>query len=40
MLQLLDSWSARSSECRSLHCLLGSLKLELDSALHNVQKML
>ncbi len=40
ILQLLDLWSDRTWECRSLHCLLVPLKLELDDALSDIQKML
>ncbi|MGD7165496.1 DUF1484 family protein, partial [Ralstonia solanacearum] len=40
ILQLLDLWSDRAWECRCLHCLLVPLKLELDDALSDIQKML
>ncbi|QCX49967.1 DUF1484 domain-containing protein [Ralstonia pseudosolanacearum] len=40
ILQLLDVWSDRAWECRCLHCLLVPLKLELDDALSDIQKML
>ncbi|MCQ4682466.1 DUF1484 domain-containing protein [Ralstonia pseudosolanacearum] len=40
ILQLLDLWSDRAWECRCLHCLLVPLKLELDEALSDIQKML
>ena len=40
ILQLLDVWSDRAWECRCLHCLLLPLKLELDGALSDIQKML
>ncbi|MDO3624469.1 DUF1484 domain-containing protein [Ralstonia pseudosolanacearum] len=40
ILQLLDVWSDRSWECRCLHCLLAPLKLELDGALNDAQRML
>ncbi|MHA6911780.1 DUF1484 domain-containing protein [Ralstonia pseudosolanacearum] len=40
ILQLLDVWSDRAWECRCLHCLLAPLKLELDDALNDIQKML
>ncbi|MHA6879180.1 DUF1484 domain-containing protein [Ralstonia pseudosolanacearum] len=40
ILQLLDVWSDRAWECRCLHCLLVPLKLELDDALNDIQKML
>ncbi|XAQ41663.1 DUF1484 domain-containing protein [Ralstonia solanacearum] len=40
ILQLLDLWSDRAWECRCLHCLLAPLKLELDDALSDIQKML
>ncbi|WP_057392092.1 DUF1484 domain-containing protein [Ralstonia solanacearum] len=40
ILQLLDLWSDRAWECRCLHCLLAPLKLELDGALNDVQRML
>ncbi|MFV8671056.1 DUF1484 domain-containing protein [Ralstonia pseudosolanacearum] len=40
ILQLLDLWSDRAWECRCLHCLLVPLKLELDDALNDVQRML
>ncbi|MHA6911519.1 DUF1484 domain-containing protein, partial [Ralstonia pseudosolanacearum] len=40
ILQLLDVWSDRAWECRCLHCLLAPLKLELDDALSDIQKML
>ncbi len=40
ILQLLEVWSDRAWECRSLHCLLMPLKLELDDALSDIQKML
>nr|CUV15749.1 conserved protein of unknown function [Ralstonia solanacearum] len=37
---MLDVWSDRAWECRCLHCLLLPLKLELDGALSDIQKML
>ncbi|MDO3507738.1 DUF1484 domain-containing protein [Ralstonia pseudosolanacearum] len=40
ILQLLELWSDRTWECRCLHCLLVPLKLELDDALNDVQRML
>ncbi|MHC6083194.1 DUF1484 domain-containing protein [Ralstonia solanacearum] len=40
ILQLLDVWSDRAWECRCLHSLLLPLKLELDGALSDIQKML
>ncbi|MCQ4680197.1 DUF1484 domain-containing protein [Ralstonia pseudosolanacearum] len=40
ILQLLELWSDRAWECRCLHCLLVPLKLELDEALSDIQKML
>ncbi|CCF96791.1 MULTISPECIES: DUF1484 domain-containing protein [Ralstonia solanacearum species complex] len=40
ILQLLDVWSDRVWECRCLHCLLVPLKVELDGALEDVQRML
>ncbi|OIT13438.1 hypothetical protein BL243_22730 [Ralstonia solanacearum] len=40
ILQLLEVWSDRAWECRCLHCLLAPLKLELDDALSDIQKML
>ncbi|MDB0510886.1 DUF1484 domain-containing protein [Ralstonia solanacearum] len=40
ILQLLEVWSAHAWECRCLHCLLLPLKLELDDALSDIQKML
>ncbi|MCL9847248.1 DUF1484 family protein [Ralstonia solanacearum] len=40
ILQLLEVWSEHAWECRCLHCLLLPLKLELDGALSDIQKML
>ncbi|ARS57532.1 DUF1484 domain-containing protein [Ralstonia pseudosolanacearum] len=40
ILHLLELWSDRAWECRCLHCLLVPLKLELDDALSDIQKML
>ncbi|KFX76763.1 DUF1484 domain-containing protein [Ralstonia solanacearum] len=40
ILQLLEVWSEHVWECRCLHCLLLPLKLELDGALSDIQKML
>ncbi len=40
ILQLLDVWSEQAWEGRCLHCLLVPLKLELDDALSDIQKML
>ncbi|WP_042591647.1 DUF1484 family protein [Ralstonia solanacearum] len=40
ILQLLEVWSEHVWECRCLHCLLLPLKLELDDALSDIQKML
>ncbi|AKZ26152.1 hypothetical protein ACH51_07170 [Ralstonia solanacearum] len=40
ILQLLDVWGERSTECRCLYSLLAPLKRELDGAVQDVQAML